>query len=172
MNAKAGAPGAGRDTLLRLGRDYAASERAAASVAGFVAWLEAAAPAEAGQDRGVDLVTFHRAKGLEWQIVFVTGLERGLAPIAWATTPLARAEERRLLHVALSRPADWLHCSWARVRRGVERRPSPWLPEIERAVARHPAEAVDPRTRLGDAFAALQHTEPPAPTSHSRRIAR
>ena len=84
---------------------------------------------------GVDLVTFHRAKGLEWKVVFVTGLERGLVPISWATTPEARAEERRLLHVALGRAEDELHCSWARARtahgRRSPRQPSPWLGELE-----------------------------------------
>ena len=83
-------------------------------------------------------MTFHRAKGLEWQVVFVTGLERGLVPISWAGTPEARAEERRLLYVALTRASRELHCSWARRRRmgsgrQMERQPSPWLAAVARA---------------------------------------
>ena len=71
-------------------------------------------------------------------MVFVTGLERGLVPISWATgVPVALAEERRLLHVAFSRAGDELHCSWARARtmgaRRSAREPSPWLGGLEHA---------------------------------------
>jgi DNA helicase-2/ATP-dependent DNA helicase PcrA len=165
-----------RDALLRLGRDYAAAEGGGGSVAGFSAWLEYATRREDAATPGVDLVTFHRAKGLEWQVVFVTGLERGLVPISWAATPEARAEERRLLHVALGRAEDWLHCSWARERtahgRRSVRQPSPWLADLEQAIAARPVVVPDPRVRIGDARTALGHTKPPAPTSHARRRAR
>ena len=70
------------------------------------------APADA-----VTICTFHRAKGLEWPAVWVTGLEQGLVPIGHATTPAAEAEERRLLYVALTRAERELHCSWAEHRR-------------------------------------------------------
>lgn len=84
----------------------------------------------------VELATFHRAKGLEWTSVCVTGLEDGYVPIVHAGTAAARAEERRLLYVALTRASRELHCSWARTRasgtgRKAERRPSPWLAPIE-----------------------------------------
>jgi DNA helicase-2/ATP-dependent DNA helicase PcrA len=163
-----------RDALLRLGRDYAAAEGAGGSVAGFTSWLEHATRHDDGMTTaGVDLVTFHRAKGLEWQVVFVTGLERGLVPISWAATPDARAEERRLLHVALGRAEDWLQCSWARERtahgRRSVRQPSPWLGELEAAIEAQPVEPADPRVRIGDARTALAHTAPPEPTSHARR---
>jgi DNA helicase-2/ATP-dependent DNA helicase PcrA len=165
-----------RDALLRFGRQYLAVENGPGSVAGFVSWLDLATRGEASDERGVDLVTFHRAKGLEWQVVFVTGLERGLVPISWATTPSARAEERRLLHVALGRAEDWVHCSWARERtahgRRVPRQPTPWLSELELAAGSARVEPVDPKERLGQALATLQRTAPPAPTSHSRRLAR
>ena len=165
-----------RDALLRFGRDYADEEAGAGSVAGFISWLDFATRGESGNERGVDLVTFHRAKGLEWQVVFVTGLESGLVPISWATTPAARAEERRLLHVVLGRAEDWLHCSWARERtthgRRSARRPSPWLADIERAIEANLVAPVDPQARLGDVLAALQLANPPRPTSHARRAAR
>ena len=121
-------------------------------------------------------MTFHRAKGLEWQVVFVTGLERGLVPISWAGTPSARAEERRLLHVALGRAEDGVICSWARERtasgRRVTRRPTPWLAELERAAGSMRVEPVDPKEQLGRTLSTLQHSTPPAPTSHARRIRR
>ncbi|MGH9079440.1 MAG: ATP-dependent helicase, partial [Acidimicrobiales bacterium] len=89
----------------------------------------------AGND--VELATFHRAKGLEWDSVFVVGLEDGFVPIAYAEGQSARAEERRLLYVALTRASRELHCSWARNRRlGTgrrrEREPSPWLAAVAR----------------------------------------
>jgi DNA helicase-2/ATP-dependent DNA helicase PcrA len=165
-----------RDALLRFGREYLAVEHGPGSVAGFISWLDLATRGESSDERGVDLVTFHRAKGLEWQVVFVTGLERGLVPISCATTPSARAEERRLLHVALGRAEDWLQCSWARERiaygRRVTRRPTPWLPELERAAGSTRVEPVDRKQRLDDALATLEHSSPPAPTSHARRIKR
>lgn len=80
----------------------------------------------------VTVCTFHRAKGLQWQAVWICGLEAGLVPIAYASSSSALAEERRLLYVALTRAERELHCSWARERRcangaPLRREPSPWL---------------------------------------------
>ena len=78
-----------------------------------------AAPAESGSETGADaveLATFHRAKGLEWTSVCVVGLEDGFVPIVYAESDTARAEERRLLYVALTRASRDLHCSWSRTR--------------------------------------------------------
>jgi len=165
-----------RDALLEFGREYAEVEGAGASVAGFVAWLELATRGDRAREQGVDLVTFHRAKGLEWQVVFVTGLERGLVPISWAATPDARDEERRLLHVALGRAEDALFCSWARQRttsgRRSARQPSPWIGDLEQAIAGVEVAPIDPSTRIGDALATLHDATPPRPTSHARRASR
>ena len=90
---------------------------------------------------GVELATFHRAKGLEWEAVSVVGLEDGYVPIVHATTPAALDEERRLLYVALTRAGRILECSWARSRamgsegRPMDRRPSPWLAGMADVVA-------------------------------------
>jgi DNA helicase-2/ATP-dependent DNA helicase PcrA len=165
-----------RDALLRFGREYTTSDPGSASVGGFISWLDFATRNESGDQRGVDLVTFHRAKGLEWQVVFVTGLERGLVPISWAASPAARAEERRLLHVALGRAEDWVQCSWARERtahgRTAVRQPSPWLGELERAVEKIPVAPVDRKARVVDALATLEQATKPLPTRRSRRIHR
>ncbi|MDA8380452.1 MAG: ATP-dependent helicase [Actinomycetota bacterium] len=90
--------------------------------------------------QAVALSTFHAAKGLEWDAVFVAGIEDGLVPHRQAaSSSAARAEERRLLYVALSRATRSLHISWARRRniggRPVARRPSPWLAAVESALA-------------------------------------
>ena len=82
----------------------------------------------------VDLVTFHAAKGLEWPIVHLAGLEQGLVPISRAQTPSEIAEEQRLLYVAITRAERELHCHWAAERvfgeRTVARSPSPYLNDI------------------------------------------
>ncbi|HLI15655.1 MAG TPA: ATP-dependent helicase [Acidimicrobiales bacterium] len=126
------------DLLVRLASDYLALDPTPGPD-GFQAFLRCTLRAEpsASSTNAVDVTTFHRAKGLEWPIVFVTGLEAGLVPIARATTATAVAEERRLLYVALSRAEDELRCTWARTRsvgsRVLEREPSPWLRELQAA---------------------------------------
>ncbi len=88
-------------------------------------------------DDAVELATFHRAKGLEWDSVHVVGLEEGFVPIVYAESSEAQDEERRLLYVALTRASRDLHCSWVRSRRmangrQMDRRPSPWLAAVAR----------------------------------------
>ena len=131
--------------LARLGREYLGVDGGPGSLDGFLAYLAAALRDDAadGSDDVVELLTFHRAKGLEFAAVFVTGLERGLVPITHAETPAERAEERRLLYVALTRAGRELHCSYARERtmgtRVVRRQRSPWLAPIEEAAGVTPA---------------------------------
>jgi len=78
-----------------------------------------------GADQGATLMTMHTAKGLEWPVVAVAGLEDGLFPLARSLESLdALEEERRLFYVALTRARDKLYLSWARSRRrGGEIRP-------------------------------------------------
>ncbi len=66
----------------------------------------------------VTMMTVHTAKGLEFPMVCVTGLEDGLFPLARAfDDPATLEEERRLLYVAITRAADRLILSWAHQRR-------------------------------------------------------
>jgi DNA helicase II / ATP-dependent DNA helicase PcrA len=125
------------EATVGLARDFQRLDPLA-SAAAFAAWLQATIRSDRA-DRStpsetVTICTFHRAKGLEWPAVWVTGLELGLVPIAHATTSAAVAEERRLLYVALTRAERELRCSWAEHRsyggRPVPREPSPWLEGI------------------------------------------
>jgi DNA helicase-2/ATP-dependent DNA helicase PcrA len=81
----------------------------------------------------VQLLTIHAAKGLEWPIVFVAGLEEGTLPHERSlTSPEGIEEERRLCYVALTRAGERLHLSWAAGRvRGKQAKPSRFLGEIE-----------------------------------------
>lgn len=103
------------------------------------------APGPGGdEDRrdAVELATFHRAKGLEWDAVALVGLEEGMVPIAYARSAEAVAEERRLLYVAVTRASRQLWCSWARQRRVAGRLrpagPSPWLAAVGAAAVPPP----------------------------------
>jgi DNA helicase-2/ATP-dependent DNA helicase PcrA len=126
--------------LLRLAHDYQAID-AQPTTPGFLAWLSdvTAEQLEAGGD-GVEIATFHAAKGLEWPVVHLAGLEQGLVPITYARTREALDEERRLLYVAITRAQRELHLTWAQQRtfgeRAVSREPSLYLDELERACAR------------------------------------
>ena len=63
---------------------------------------------------GVTLLTLHAAKGLEYPVVFITGLEDGLLPHSRSfSEPEEMAEERRLLYVGLTRAKDHLYLTYA-----------------------------------------------------------
>ncbi len=72
---------------------------------------------EARDEPGVTLTTAHMAKGLEWPIVALAGLEDGLFPLGRSTEqPGGVEEERRLCYVGLTRARERLYLSWARTR--------------------------------------------------------
>jgi len=106
---------------------------------------------DARADR-VSLLTMHAAKGLEFPVVFVVGLEDGLMPFSWGTSEASGAEdgpeegdpdaeERRLFYVAMTRAKDRLFLSRARQRtwRGQLRTlpPSPFLRDIAAELVLH-----------------------------------
>jgi DNA helicase-2/ATP-dependent DNA helicase PcrA len=103
--------------------------------------------AEAWEDC-VQLMSLHAAKGLEFPLVFLSGMEEGLFPSQHALNDPARLEEeRRLCYVGMTRAMKQLYITYAEVRRLYGREnytsPSRFLKEI-------PAEALEEiRTRGG-----------------------
>ena len=70
---------------------------------------------ESGGDaaKGVNLLTLHRAKGLEFEAVFLPRLEEKELPSRQARTPAELAEERRLLYVGMTRAKRVLWLTWS-----------------------------------------------------------
>lgn len=71
-----------------------------------------------GNEQKVTLMTIHAAKGLEFPVVFMVGLEEGIFPTARAAEggPAALEEERRLCYVGMTRAREELHLSYAQSR--------------------------------------------------------
>lgn len=86
------------------------------------AFLEAAALASdqdelKDEQNAVRLMTVHASKGLEFPVVFITGLEEGLFPYEReANKPEDKEEERRLMYVAITRAEHKLYLSYASYR--------------------------------------------------------
>ena len=73
---------------------------------------------ESSRKNAVTLMTLHAAKGLEFPVVFIVGLEEGLFPSArGAETEADLEEERRLMYVGMTRAMDRLFLTYARARR-------------------------------------------------------
>jgi DNA helicase-2/ATP-dependent DNA helicase PcrA len=129
-------------TLVRMGRDYLRLDPMGRADS-FSRWLTATVQSEGDAPAGgdaIDIATFHAAKGLEWAVVHLAGIEDGYVPIAHAKTAAARAEEARLLYVAMTRAQQQLRITWAEQRtfaaKVVTRRRSPLLDPV---VAAQPA---------------------------------
>lgn len=87
----------------------------------------------------ITLMTLHSAKGLEFPMVFITGLERGLFPLSKSDTSAEEEEEeRRLFYVGITRAREQLFLSYAqrRARFGefTNQVPSRFLREIDRSL--------------------------------------
>ena len=68
----------------------------------------------------ITMMTIHSSKGLEFDYVYIAGLERGLFPIERAVEEGSIDEERRLFYVALTRAQKRVTLSYAKSRRRFE----------------------------------------------------
>jgi DNA helicase-2/ATP-dependent DNA helicase PcrA len=113
--------------LVRLAEEF---DDGSKTVAEFVTHLEERF-GTGGEARGVHFLTYHRAKGLEFEAVFLPRLEERELPSKLSKTPAAIAEERRLLYVGMTRAKRHLAITWSGkpsrflAELGVERQPRP-----------------------------------------------
>ncbi|MER6586896.1 ATP-dependent DNA helicase UvrD2 [Micromonospora chalcea] len=122
--------------LVQLAEEYAADAEAEPGLTGFTEELaRRAAQQHVPTVEGVTLASLHSAKGLEWDAVFLVGLAEGTLPTTYAKTMEQVEEERRLLYVGITRAREWLWLSYATARSpgGRARRPSRFLPQLDRS---------------------------------------
>jgi DNA helicase II / ATP-dependent DNA helicase PcrA len=145
------------DTLLDILATLSRSD-ARVDASAFLADLERRRVAErSGSADGVNLLTYHRAKGLEWDAVALPALEEGILPIRQAVDDdESLAEELRLLYVGITRARRHLAISWAAERetrgRTTRRQPSRFLADLRP----RPLGGEGHVTQLPDRFAADQ----------------
>ena len=130
-----------REFLSAVGEYVDSSE--SPSLSGFLEEVSLVTDIDSWNDKSnaITLMTLHCAKGLEFPVVFITGLEEGLFPVPRSLDePEALEEERRLFYVGLTRAKDKIYLSWAERRRLFSdmnfRIPSRFLDEIDPDVVR------------------------------------
>ncbi len=129
----AGLGGDTRDLLLWLAGRYG-EEEASLVLGDFIneAMVHGAVEETGIEADKVNLLTLHGAKGLEFRVVFIIGVEEGLIPLCRGDTPIE--EERRLFYVGLTRAAEEALLLRAGKRRLFgqveETRPSPFIEEL------------------------------------------
>jgi DNA helicase-2/ATP-dependent DNA helicase PcrA len=103
------------------------------------------------QAEKVTLLTLHAAKGLEFPVVFITGCEEGLIPLALDGRESDDEEERRLLYVGMTRAKERLYLIHAHHRmlfgRSATPRLSPFIADIEEELKTY--EAAHRRAKRG-----------------------
>lgn len=129
--------------------------------------LEAGEGAADPHQDAVQLMTLHSAKGLEFPLVFLTGLEEGLFPNARSMEEPGRLEEeRRLAYVGMTRAERELYLTYAETRRLYGREshniPSRFVSELppERIEHLRPPARIQPARRFSGAVSGGLHRAP------------
>jgi DNA helicase-2/ATP-dependent DNA helicase PcrA len=165
------------DELVSAARDFD-REHPGASVLEFLEEISLASAVDRWKDEAgaVTLMTLHAAKGLEFPVVFIVGLEQNILPHSRANENLSELEEeRRLFFVGITRARRELYLSHCRIREFRGQR-SATIPSL--FVDELPAEAIEARdvSEYGAnvSFSARRLAEPrpwtPAPSLGGFRI--
>lgn len=103
--------------LLSMARDFSDHNPDGSSLGHFLENISLASNYDEAQDSDnyVSIMTVHAAKGLEFPVVFITGLEERLFPLN-TYEPEQLEEERRLFYVAMTRAQEKIFLSWAQTR--------------------------------------------------------
>lgn len=108
------------DTVQVAASEHTADQGAVdANLAAFIEWLALRSDLDtlSGQTSAITMMTVHAAKGLEFPVVFVAGMEDGIFPhVAFDRSESLIEEERRLAYVAITRARKRLFLSYASVR--------------------------------------------------------
>jgi DNA helicase-2/ATP-dependent DNA helicase PcrA len=155
-----------RDQFVSVACDFLVVEPAAMA-ADLPGWLRSnLLDNEDESKNAVTLLTFHAAKGLEWSVVHLAGMEQGFVPIGRAKTPEAIDEELRLAYVAVTRGVDVVRLTWARQRAFGEtvhtRRPSEYLDRVRpvlTTMSEEPIGIAAPRSAVAATRAELDRAE-------------
>ena len=131
--------------LVEMAKEFEDGDR---TVVDFVTDLEARFGADA-ESTGVQLLTLQRAKGLEFEVVFLPGVEEGELPFRRADI----TEERRLLYVGLTRARKHLHVTWCS---GGRRTPSRFIAELGVGVAAPERQAAPAKKKKVDGHPAVE----------------
>ncbi|TAE23444.1 MAG: hypothetical protein EAZ92_14565 [Candidatus Kapaibacterium sp.] len=122
----------------------------------------------------VTLMTLHSAKGLEYPVVFIAGLERGLFPMSKSEMSQDEMEEeRRLFYVGITRAEEQLYLSHAekRYRFGelTYPTPSPFLAEIGAELVEHGTTSIQSRFSSGSGYGSSSGSAFSTPSQQSSR---
>jgi len=106
----------GEDRITNL-KELVASAYGANSLQDFLEEKSLISNTDRSEGEKVSVMTLHMSKGLEFDHVFILGLEEGILPHSKSMTEDSDIEEeRRLLYVGITRARKEAHLSWARVR--------------------------------------------------------
>lgn len=130
---------------------YEMENTSSASLEGFLEEMALLSPTadsqEASQKKGVSLMTLHVSKGLEFDVVFMVGMEDGLCPLL-RTSSDSVEEERRLVYVGMTRARQNLFFTYTYKRykfgKALYNQPSPFLREIPARFMQHKESARSP----------------------------
>jgi DNA helicase-2/ATP-dependent DNA helicase PcrA len=140
--------------------------------------LEAGDGQSESRDSAVQMMTLHSAKGLEFPLVFISGMDEGVFPHRMSDAePVRLEEERRLCYVGITRAMKQLYLCHAEVRRlnGIEQRtmPSRFVREIPRefvSEVRLRGAVVRPTAGLGLRASSSSMQDPSSPLRIGQRV--